>query len=431
MKKILTKHSTKILYAATLLSVGFSFLGSVLNTRLLSKEAFGDWKYLQSFIILIGYLVNFGLYSSGGRLIAATDKKDKIRTYKGYLLYFALAGAAIITLTTLLIGLLFPRLLNETLFHLALVMFPFFIIHPLGFYFEAVYQGERKILSLALYRVIPPFVYVILLYGLQSFSNGSILYNAMLYYSSFFLICMLLVWHDRPLFKKGTSEWADLKAQHQSFGLQLYWGSLWGVGVIYLLPLLVGYFNINNVEVGHYSLALSFIMPISILPGIVGTSNYRSYISLPTIPSGNFKKVILACVAMQIGLLLGIDYIIDWFLGSKYQEVAALIKIGSTGAVLHGLGDFVNKFLLAKGESKYLKKVSIAVGIVQLVSSLILIKLYSATGGIIAKSLGSAVFFGALYVFYHRRYVIQRSAGHAIIFSQEQELTETDSRPAE
>ncbi len=429
MKKILSKHSTKVLYAATLLSTGFSFLGSVLNTRLLSKESFGDWKYLQSFIILVGYLVNFGLYSSGGRLIAATDKPDKIRTYKGYLLYFALAGGAIITLTTLFIGLFIPRLLNDNLFHLALLMFPFFIIHPLGFYFEAVYQGERKILSLALYRFVPPFVYVVLLYALQSFSNGSILYNALLYYSSFFVICLLLVWHDRPVFKTGTSEWADLKAQHRSFGLQLYWGSLWGVGVIYLLPLLVGYFNINNVEVGHYSLALSFIMPISILPGIVGTSNYRSYITLPTIPAGNFKKVILACLAMQLGLLFGIDYIIDWFLGPRYQEVSFLIKIGSTGAVLHGLGDFVNKFLLAKGESRYLKKVSIAVGIVQLVSSLILIKLYSATGGIIAKSLGSLVFFGSLYYFYRRRYVIQRSAGHAIVFNGTEPEAETAQQP--
>ena len=100
--------------------------------------------------------------------------------------------------------------------------------------------------------------------------------------------------------------------------------------------------------------------------------------------------------------------------------MATLIKIGSFGAVLHGFADFVNKFLLAKGESRFLKKVSIAVGITQLVSSLILIKLYSSTGGIIAKSLGSLVFFGSLYIFYHRKYVIGKSEGHKIVIHEEE-----------
>jgi len=420
-KKLLTTHNTKVLYAATLLATGLSFLGSVLNTRLLSQESFGDWKYLQSFIVLVGYLVNFGLYHSGSRLIAATNSNEKIRTYKGYMLYFALLGASVITFTILSTGFFFPKLLNANLFSLALFMFPFFIIHPLGHFFESVYQGEQKILSLAAFRLIPPLVYVLLLYSLQSYSRGSIFYNAVLYYVSIFTVCVVLLWNDRPIFKRGTSEWLDLKAQHKDFGLHLYWGSLWGVGVIYLLPLLVGFFNINNVEVGYYSLALSFIMPISILPTIVGTSNYRKYVTLPAIPRNNFKKVIIACIAMQASLLLGIDYIISSFLGPGYQEVATLIKIGSTGAVLHGLADFVNKFLLAKGEAKYLKKVSIAVGISQLISSLVLIKLFSATGGIIAKTIGSVVFFGSVYVFYHRKYLVGKSEGHRIVIHESDE----------
>ncbi|MES2851255.1 MAG: hypothetical protein V4685_19560 [Bacteroidota bacterium] len=419
--KFLEKHSSKILFAATLGATGLSFAGTVLNSSLLGDTKFGDWKYLQSFVVLISYLTNFGLYFSGGRLIAATNNPLKIRTYKGYLVYFALGGLGVIILTLLVCGLFFPKLLSDSLFHVALVMMPLFFIHPLGFYFEAVYQGQKKLLGLAAYRFLPSFFYVLLLYSLKSLSEGSIYYNALLMYGSSFIVCMVLLKTDSPVFKWGTSEWKDLKMQHKSFGVQLYWGGLWSVGVIYLLPILVGFFNIDNKEVGHYSLALSFIMPLAILPSIVGTSNYKRYITARVIPKENFRKVVISCLVMQVLLFLCVDYMIGLFLAPEYKDVAMLIKIGSTGAILHGFADFVNKFLLAKGESKYMKKTSIIVGIVQLVSSLVLIKYFSSTGGIIAKSLGSLTLFLMLYIFYYKKYVIGRSEGQKIVIHEEDE----------
>lgn len=426
IRLLLQKHSSKVLFAATIGALGLSFAGTVLNSHLLGDQKFGDWKYLQSFVVLVSYLVNFGLYYSGGRLVAATDNPEKIRIYKGYLMYFALAGLAVIILSLVVCGLFFPKVLSAPLFHMALVMLPLFIIHPLGFYFEAVYQGQKKLLGLAVYRFVPPFLYVVLLYAFQSLSEGSIYYNALLFYATSFVVAMILIRSDRPIFKKGTSEWKDLKMQHKTLGIELYWGGLWNVGVIYLLPILVGFFNIDNKDVGHYSLALSFIMPLSILPSIVGTSNFKSYITAKTIPKENFRKVIIACIVMQVLLILCVDYIIAFFLKPEYKDVAFMIKIGSFGAVLHGFADFVNKFLLAKGESKYMKKVSIAVGLTQLTSSLVLIKLYSSTGGIIAKSLGSLVLFSALYIFYYKKYVVGKSEGQKIVIHEEDEADVTE-----
>lgn len=429
VRLLLQKHSSKVLYAATYGALGLSFAGTALNSHLLDPSKFGDWRYLQSFVILVSYLVNFGLYSSGGRLVAATDNPVKIRTYKGYLMYFALGGLAVIILSLVVCGLFLPKLLNEQLFHLALVMLPLFIIHPLGFYFEAVYQGQKKLLGLAAYRFLPPFLYVVLLYAFKSLSQGSIYYNALLFYGTSFIVCMILLKTDKPIFKKGTSEWKDLKLQHKTLGVQLYWGGLWSIGVINLLPILVGFFNIDNTDVGHYSLALSFIMPLSILPSVAGTSNFKAYITAKKIPNDNFRKVIIACIITQVLLMLCADMIVG-ILDPAYKDVAHMIRVGSFGAVLHGLADFVNKFLLAKGESRYMKKVSIATGIVQLVSSLVLIKLYSSMGGIIAKSLGSLVLFLALFIFYYRKYVVGKAEGQKIVIHEE-EKTDVAEMPAE
>jgi O-antigen/teichoic acid export membrane protein len=418
--KLLNKNSTKILLVATLGATALNFFGNVLNSKLLEKESFGDWKYLQSFAVLLSYIVNIGLYISGGRLIAASPTREKVRIYKGYLIYFALAGYAVIMLTALICGLFIPQVLNQNLFQLILFLFPFFIIHPLTFYFDSVYQGERRLLKLSIYRFVPSFLYICFLYSFKELSTGSIFYNAILYYCSFFIVHLLLIIHDKPIFKKQSPEWKDLQEQHRQFGFQLYMGGILNVGVMYLLPLLVGIFNINNTDVGLYSLALSFLMPLGLLASISGTSNYKKYIHAPHIPAKDFKKVILLSATVLVGLLLSVDFFIDLFLGAKYKEVGLLIKVGALGAILHGFADFVNKFLLAKGEAKYLMRISIICGITQLVSSLVLIKLYSAMGGIIAKSLGSLTLFSLLYLYYYKKYIIQKSEGHKIIFNEEE-----------
>jgi O-antigen/teichoic acid export membrane protein len=115
--------------------------------------------------------------------------------------------------------------------------------------------------------------------------------------------------------------------------------------------------------------------------------------------------VILSSLVLLIATFLGIDFFIKLFLGTKFHEVGFLVKIGAAAAILHGFGDFTNKFLSAKGKSSYIKKVAMTVGIVQLVFSLFLIKWLSGTGAMIARSIGSIVYFSCLYFYYHKNYV--------------------------
>lgn len=414
MLKKLENYGVIILYIATILGLGIGFFGSVLNSRLLSKELFGDWKYLQNYLMMISYFVNFGFFASGGRLIAATNDKKRIGIFKGYMIYVCAAGLFVIIIVTVFTGLLWHKILNQSLFHLTLFMFPLFIIHPLTFYFESTFQAERKLIGLSMFKVLPSLLYVGLLYLFKSYSQGSIYYNAVLFYGSSFIVFLIFLLIDKPIFKRKTPQWNELILQNKTYGIHIYYGALWAVGSGYLLPILIGFFNINNVEVGQFSLALSFIMPLSFLPTIVGTSYYKEFIKLPTIPIVAFRNVILSSIILFVIMIFSIDFLVNFFLGEKYKDVGYLIKIGAPGAILLGLGNFVNKFLQAKGESVYLKKVSILVGVVQIVFSLVLIKFYSSTGAIIATNLGSLVLFVALYFYYYNKYIIEKSKGMVI-----------------
>lgn len=413
--KKLDKYSVALLYIATIAGVGFSFLGSVLNSRMLSKELFGDWKYLQNFLMMISYFVNFGFYYSGGRLIAATDDKKRIGLFKGYLLMCCTAGLIIMFLTTVVAGLFFPRLLSPSLFKLCLTMFPLFIIHPLMFYLESIFQSERRLIELSVYKILPPVLYVGCLYAFSSLSNGSIYYNAMLYYATYFIVFAIFIFRDNQVFKKKTPEFTELMQENKTFGVHLYYGSLWNVGASYALPLLIGFFNLNNTDVGPYSLATSFIVPFSFLPAIVGTSYFKQFITLETIPADALKKVILASAGLLFVTIFGIDYLIDFFLGDKYQSVGFLVKFGAIGAIMQGMGDFVNKFLSAKGKSPYIKKVAIVVGSVQLVASLFFIKWFSSSGAMTAKLIGSCLYFGCLYFYYHKNFYLKAKTGTVAI----------------
>ena len=401
----LEKHGVTILYIATIAGLGLSFLGSVLNSKLLSKEQFGDWKYIQNYLMMISFFVNFGFYYSGARLIAATDNQKRIATFKGYMMYQCFLGLLIMFIITLIIGFFWPKILSSNLFHLLLVMFPLFIVQPLFFYLEAIFQAERKLLSFSIYKILPPFLYVMSLFLFQSFSTGNIYFNVTLFYITYLVVFIAFIFKDKLIFKRKSSELKELIVENKEYGSHLYYGSLWNVGAVYLLPVLIGYFNINNIEVGNYSLALSFVIPFAFLPSIVGTSYFKEFINLDKIPPEAFKKVFKVSMILLALTFIGIDFCINIFLGVKYKEVGLLVKIGAGGAIIQGFGDFINKFLSAKGKSPFIKKVSIFQGIVLVISSLFLIKWYSSIGAIVAKNIGSSIYFVWLYYYYKKNYL--------------------------
>jgi O-antigen/teichoic acid export membrane protein len=284
-------------------------------------------------------------------------------------------------------------------------MFPLFVVLPMSFYFEAIFQAERRLLSFSIYKVLPPFLYVAALYLFKSFSTGSIYFNSTLFYVTYFGVYAIFIFSDKIIFKRKSPELRELITENKEYGSHLYYGSLWNVGAVYLLPILIGYFNLTNAEVGNYSLALSFVIPFAFLPSIVGTSYFKEFISIDKIPPEAFKKVFIISMILLAITFIGISYFINMFLGPKYKEVSFLVKIGAGGAIVQGFGDFINKFLSAKGKSPYIKKVSIFQGTIQVIASLFLIKWFSSEGAIIAKNIGSLIYFLCLYYYYQRNYL--------------------------
>ena len=95
-----TKQAT-ILYITTILGTVLGVLASVINTRSLSPESYGDVRYVNNLIGFISGLLLLGYFTSGSRLLALAKSKQEAKEIKGSMLLVLLV--TIIGLIILLI----------------------------------------------------------------------------------------------------------------------------------------------------------------------------------------------------------------------------------------------------------------------------------------------------------------------------------------
>ena len=69
ISKILT------LYGASFIGIGLGFAISVFNTSILGKEAFGDFKFLETVFRFLASLVTIGVFISVTRMLAIAKEK--------------------------------------------------------------------------------------------------------------------------------------------------------------------------------------------------------------------------------------------------------------------------------------------------------------------------------------------------------------------
>ena len=81
-----SKKQIIILYSTTILGVGLGVLVSILNTRSLTPNEYGDVRYINNFISFFSGILLFGYFTSGSRLLALAKTKEEVLQLKGCLI---------------------------------------------------------------------------------------------------------------------------------------------------------------------------------------------------------------------------------------------------------------------------------------------------------------------------------------------------------
>lgn len=392
-----------ILYGSTIIGVFLGVISSVINTRFLPPDEFGDVRYVQNLIGFISSLLLLGYFTSGSRLLALSKSNEYSRKIRGAVIFVMVVTMLILSLSMFLFYIysLMNGIDNLSPLYLVSIFIGGNVI--LLNYINTTSQGDNHIGRIAIARLLPTFCYIVAAVVLYNLFSATPLLMLSLYNGIAVLILSVIIYSTKPDFKDLKDSLKTLNDENKRYGLQVYIGSLSGVSTSYIAGITLGSFCSSNASVGFYTLALTIATPLSMLPATIGTTYFKQFANQKQIE----KKIIYASILMTLMTLvvfiLSIDLIIQILYDEKYSSVGTYASFLAIATSMHGLGDMFNRFLGAHGQGKQIRNGAFACGIITTIGSIVLVYYWQISGAIITKILGSMTYM-IMMVYYYKAF---------------------------
>lgn len=386
-----------------IIGIVFGILISVINTRFLGTEDFGNYKFIQSVYSFFIVIIAFGYVVTAGKLVAE-KRNDNIRR--------ELIGASII-ITTLL-GLIFifamiifsffqKSFFPTDLSYYFIFLSPLFFFMPFTQTFENILQGENKIYELAIYRLLPQLLYIAGIFILYKLNYISLKTAVTLQLSTYGIASIIMICFLRPRFSNLTQAYNLIILENKKYGFQVYIGSIVGVASTQFGPIAISFFSNDNIGVGFFSLAMTITMPLVLIPTVIGTSMFKEFANMDYIPKKATNITILLSIASLVAFIIIIKPVILFLYSVEFIGTVKLAYIVAVGQMFHGFGNYYNRFLGSKGQGRYLRNGAISVGIANILGFVFLVPFMGATGAAVTK-LFSGIIFTISMLYYYKKF---------------------------
>ncbi len=391
------------LYLSTLIGVVLGFVASIVNTHALDAVSYGDVRYVQNLIQLISWLLLFGYFMSGSRLLAIAKNKDESANIRGVLIIILGVCCSLLMLNTLI--LCYMHYLQPVVAQLFLFSIPVCFYPLLTNFLNTVAQGDNYIGRLSCARLLPSLLYIPLAYFFYKTCGATSANMILLQWGIYSLVLIGIIVSMRPKFGNIKKVFKALNEENKRYGLKLYQGSIAMVATGYIGGVTLGLFNSDNVNVGFYTLALTVTMPLSYLPAVIGTTYFKKFANQSCIP----PKVLTVSTLMTVGSLvlfvLLIRPMISLLYPPEYVQVGIYACWLAVGFSFHGMGDLVNRFLGSHGLGKPILVASLSCGLFKLIGFVLLVYLWGINGAIITYVFSSVIYAVVLFVYYYKLFV--------------------------
>lgn len=158
------------MYGASVLSIALGFFISIFNSRVLGPENFGDYKFIETVARFIASLVSVGFFISITRLLAVNENITKKRRFLG--LFVAILSVTSVIGMVLFLGFSFvePYFFDNDLGPTIRTYF-FVVIVILGqLALAEILKGLHQIYTISFLSVVPPLLYLIIIYIVDELS---------------------------------------------------------------------------------------------------------------------------------------------------------------------------------------------------------------------------------------------------------------------
>lgn len=403
--KILSGKNSRqvaILYTSTIGGVLLGVLSSVINTRFLDPINYGDVRYVQNIINLFSCVFLLGFFVSGSRLLAVSENKENACRLKGVMVIFLLVTIAALMLLVLICY--FYHIIFRNNFNSALFLYSIPVCaQPLMLnYINTTAQGDNQIGLIALARLLPAALYVLIAYFIYTSFGASSDLMILLQWGIACLVFVFIIASTKPHFNEFSKYKSILCDENKRYGMYLYWGSLAMVATQYLPGITLSFFDANNANVAYFTLALTISTPLSMLPSIVGTSYFKRFAVQKKISSTVFRVTIIITILSLVIFIILIQEIVDILYPVTYSAVGFYASLLAVGKCIHGLGDMINRFLGAHGLGKEIRNASFSCGIFIVFGSIVLVYFYGVHGAVYTSVISSVSYTCTLVVYYYR-----------------------------
>jgi len=394
------------------LGIPLGIVTNIIVTKFLGPKVYGDYMFVNNIFTIAILILNFGIFQAANRALVLTNDTEKAREYYGSELII-MGGIYILMSISLYIYAAFDPNISEKGIKIELFyLIPFSWIYLLIQYFEVLFQADNKIDLLVKTRYFPKvgfFVSAILIYlFFKNFTGNKLFIIWGFYITTQIVVYFFVIKKIKVSLKNSRKRIREIWEHNKSFGFNVYLGSLFSNVFSQLSGLLISYFAIDNSGVGFYTLALTLVSPLSLIPNVIATTHYKDFSTLNSIPKKLVKITFLISITALFFLLLIIPFFIHYFYSKEFEVVIKLSFIVSVGVMFYGISDFFNRFLGAHGNGKALRNSSILVGITILISNIIFIPLFHETGAALTFLLAGLVYFLSIQ-FYYRKMVKESS----------------------
>lgn len=410
----LNKTSSQILslFSANLIGIPLGMFTSILLTRFLGPEIYGDYMFLIALINLIVLLCGFGFFHAGNRAIVLTKSENEIKELYGAELLYLIISGLVVALILMLMIFYDSNLQSKGLKSITIFLLPFSWVFIFVKFYESLLQADNRIKLLSSTRLFPKIVFLLLIFFLtisvRIFNSTKLQFVFSAFIISQLIVFIYVFQRIKISFKSIKYRMLQIWKLNREFGIHIYVGSVFAVGFAHLSGVLIGYFGADNSGVGFYSLALTMAMPLSFIPNTIATSYYKEFSVINKVP---VKLIAVTSVISIIVLLfswIAVGPFITFFYGDKFSSVISLFYYVSSGMLIHGMADFFNRYLGAQGQGKILRNSSFFVGGLLLILNVALIPNYGELGASITKCL-TAFFYLVIIVYYYNSYIKKKS----------------------
>lgn len=391
---------TVLLYLATIFGIFLGVLSSVINTRFLPPEAYGNVRYVENILNYIAAFLSWGYFYAGSRMLAVSDSDENSRYIRGTLLIILAIASTILVSATFVCGLIHNGIITSLFFVSLPVCFQPLLLN----YVSKVFPGDNHIIRIALTRFLPSLLYVPAAYLIYSRYGATESSMILLQWGIAVLVFICMIASTRPSFSRVRPVFPQIRKENAEYGRELFIGTLIAVASNYIAGITLGIFNDDNASVGFYTLALTVTYPLSALPAVVGTSLFKSFATQKKISSKVMSVTVLMTIASCLLFVIFIQPVVVFLYSEQYRQVGIIAQWMSVCFCIHGLGDIYSNFLSAHGQGEQIRNTSIISGVIKILGFFFLVWVWNVNGALMTVFLSELAYFSVLHIYY-KRYV--------------------------